>query len=317
MPDKVGEIDSTIAAMMMAALQSGHVGICLCDETDAVRFVNDAFRAAFFPNAPRPPFDFVDALVEAIESENGIQLQTMKLEAFAPRVRERRRNGDLRYDFAVDMYDGSWWWINDHRMPNGWTLVVASDVSRAKNEELKLRAAHDAALRETRTDFLTGLASRRHGLERADAALSDFMTARQPLSLAIIDIDLFKRINDGFGHAVGDEVLVLFAHTLTTLLPAGDQVCRLGGEEFMVVMPDTNEELARLRLHRILLSLQPLSSRHVNATVAFTFSAGIASATMGDSLSALMRRADDALYAAKQAGRNTIRIAPKNASDAA
>ncbi|MDI6027566.1 GGDEF domain-containing protein [Corticibacterium sp. UT-5YL-CI-8] len=317
MPDQMGEIDPTIAAMMMAALQSGHVGFCLCDETDAVRFVNDAFRAAFFPNAPQPPFDFVDALVEAIKSENGIQLQTMTLEAFAPRVRERRRNGDLRYDFAVDMYDGSWWWINDHRMLNGWTLVVASDVSRAKNEELKLRAAHDAAVRETRTDFLTGLASRRHGLERADSALSDFLMARQALSVAIVDIDHFKRINDTFGHAVGDEVLIQFAQTLTALLPPEDQVCRLGGEEFLVVMPDTHEERAQLRLHRILRSLRPLPGTSINGSVAYTFSAGIASAMTGDSLSALMRRADDALYAAKQAGRNMILTASKSASDAA
>lgn len=312
------EIDASVISMLLESLAAGHVGVCLCDADDRVRFVNQTFRLAFFPGAPDVPFDFVDAIAADIAAGTGIRLDSMPLDVFVPRVRDRRRNGAARHDFTVDLTDGSWWWVNDHRLDNGWILVVATDISSTKSEELRLRAAHAAAIEETRTDSLTGVASRKYGLERAEAALAEHRLVQLPLCVAILDIDHFKKVNDTFGHATGDEVLVHFGRTLASSFGEGDQISRLGGEEFLIVMQDTPQERAQLKLQRVLLSLKPLPGTSSRPQLTVTFSAGVALAQPDENLSSLLRRADDALYEAKLGGRASIRLAtPRRNEDAA
>lgn len=311
------KIDPATLEMFLAALNGTHVGICLCDADDHVQFVNETFRSAFFPSAPPVPFDFVDAIAGDIASGKGIKLESMPLEVFVPRVKARRKNGDDRYNFALDLIDGSWWWVNDYRMPNGWILVIASDISKSKSEEVKLRTAHDAAVKETQTDALTGVASRKYGLQRAETILTEHRLAHLPVCLAILDIDHFKRINDTYGHLTGDEVLVHFTQHLSAKLGNDDFVTRLGGEEFLVVMPDTPEERAVLRLQRALLSLEPLPGTKSHPQLSFTFSGGVTLAALQESFHELFRRADDALYTAKQNGRARIEVADRSAFNAA
>ncbi|WP_311029548.1 GGDEF domain-containing protein [Mesorhizobium koreense] len=311
------EVDPATLEIFFAALGGTHVGICLCDADDQVQFVNDKFRSTFFPSAPPMPFDFVDAIAADIASGKGIKLESMPLDVFVPRVRARRKNGDDRYNFALDMMDGSWWWVNDYRMPNGWILVIASDISQSKNEEVRLRAAHDAAVKETQVDALTGVASRKYGLQHAQTILTEHGLAHLPVCFAILDIDHFKRINDTYGHLVGDEVLVHFSRHLSDKLGDGDFVTRLGGEEFLVVLPNAAEERAVLRLQRALLTLEPLPSTKSHAPLTFTFSGGVTLALQQETLPEIFRRADDALYVAKQNGRARIEVADRSAFNAA
>ena len=311
------EIDPATLEMFFAAVGGTHVGVCLCDADDCVQLVNEKFRSTFFPSAPPPPFDFVGALATDIASGKGIKLESMPLDVFVPRVKARRKKGDDRYNFALDMMDGSWWWVNDYRLSNGWTLVIASDISQSKNDEVRLRAAHDAVVKETQVDALTGVASRKYGLHHAQTILTEHRLAHLPVCFAILDIDYFKRINDTFGHLVGDEVLVHFARHLTDKLAQGDSVTRLGGEEFLLVMPNTAEERAVLRLQRVLLSLEPLPGTKSHLPLPFTFSGGITLALPMESLPEIFRRADDALYVAKQNGRARIEVAVRSAFNAA
>jgi len=311
------EIDPVTLEIFFAALGGTHVGVCLCDADDRVQFVNEKFRSTFFPSAPLPPFDFVDALASDIVSGKGIKLESMPLDVFVPRVKARRKNGDDRYNFALDMTDGGWWWVNDYRLPNGWILVIATDISQSKNEEVRLRAAHDAAVKETQVDTLTGVASRKYGLQHAQTILTEHRLAHLPVCFAILDIDHFKRINDTYGHLVGDEVLVHFSRHLSDKLGDGDFVTRLGGEEFLVVLPNAVEERAVLRLQRALLTLEPLPSTKSHAPLSFTFSGGVTLAPEQETLSEIFRRADDALYVAKQNGRARIEVADRSAFNAA
>lgn len=309
---KFEALDPVVLAALAEALAAGHVGICLSDENDAVRFVNGAFRRAFFPHAPETPFNFVDALTDAIMAGDGIRLQTMTLKTFAARVRQMRRDGNPRRDFSVDMTNGNWWWVNDHRLANGWILVVATDISTSKNEEMRLRAAHADAVTQSRTDHLTGLPNRRHGLETAEAELASFKAGGAMLSLAILDIDHFKAINDTYGHEVGDDVLRQFARALKSVFAEEVMLCRLGGEEFLVVAPGSPVERVGQSLRRMLSSSTILVASHRNGEIAYTFSAGVTAAVRTDSVSSLISRADGALYTAKKAGRNVVHIATSN-----
>jgi two-component system cell cycle response regulator len=159
------------------------------------------------------------------------------------------------------------------------------------------------------TDGLTGLYNRRY-LERHLATLVAHALARgKPLSLLALDIDYFKSVNDGFGHAAGDDVLREFARRIRKAVRNIDLACRLGGEEFVVAMPDTDAALSLLvgeRLRQKIASdpfVIPGSGQKLTVTV----SIGVSSLQSAeDTPEALLKRADDALYQAKRDGRNRV-----------
>ncbi|HUG24772.1 GGDEF domain-containing response regulator [Piscinibacter sp.] len=168
------------------------------------------------------------------------------------------------------------------------------------NEKLaaKLRQDHGEAVQEALTDALTGVPNRRHILQLAETALADRRKQSQPLSLAILDLDHFKAINDTHGHSAGDAVLHAFCQHVRARMRSPSVLGRVGGEEFLLLMPGTVLEDACYVLERVRRTLQP------HAGAAYTFSAGLAQARPGESLSQLMDGADQALYRAKRSGRN-------------
>ena len=162
------------------------------------------------------------------------------------------------------------------------------------------------------TDGLTGLHNRRY-LERHLAAMVQQAVARQkPLSVLVLDIDHFKPINDNYGHAVGDDVLREFSRRVRKTVRGFDRACRFGGEEFVVVMPDTDVALALVVGERLRQKIAtdrfnvPNSGGGIDVTVSIGIASLVSSADTPD---ALLKRADDALYRAKRAGRNRVAAA--------
>jgi diguanylate cyclase len=157
-------------------------------------------------------------------------------------------------------------------------------------------------------DDLTGLVNRRHMSELLTAEKLRHDRSGRSTSLALIDIDLFKRVNDEHGHAAGDAVLKTFAETAAGCLRASDVLARWGGEEFLLMLPDT-EALPALRcVERIRTRLAGASFDHVCGDLRVTFSAGLSVLGPDDTVHTLVERADQAMYQAKRSGRNcTIR----------
>jgi diguanylate cyclase (GGDEF)-like protein len=158
------------------------------------------------------------------------------------------------------------------------------------------------------TDQLTGVFNRRAFLDAADRLIAKRARRSQPVSLLLFDLDHFKSINDRFGHAVGDEALKVFARTAVATLRTTDVVARLGGEEFVALIPGSAAEAAvaaeRVRVAFLAAGLV-IAGREMAATV----STGIASGLPPLEINALLARADRALYRAKANGRNRIEIA--------
>ncbi|MFB9883218.1 diguanylate cyclase [Planobispora siamensis] len=157
-------------------------------------------------------------------------------------------------------------------------------------------------------DALTGLHNRRHLMQHLTSAIIEADDDR-PLSLALLDIDHFKQVNDRYGHRAGDEVLVAFAELLGRQVRRSDIVARYGGEEFVVVFAGADAEQARARMDALRERLAERSVEADGHLLTVTFSAGVATATPGISADDLLHAADQALYAAKHGGRNQVRVA--------
>jgi diguanylate cyclase (GGDEF)-like protein len=167
----------------------------------------------------------------------------------------------------------------------------------------RLRAERDGLRFDASLDGLTSVLTRR-ALERA---LHQLEQETRELSLIFLDVDHFKRINDGFGHAVGDRVLAALGRLLRDQVRPSDVVGRYGGEEFVVVLRDASADAARRVAERIRQSIAAASILGLPGRV--TLSAGIAAREPHESMTELIARADLGLYAAKRAGRNRVLVA--------
>ncbi|KAB2901478.1 MAG: GGDEF domain-containing protein [Dokdonella sp.] len=167
----------------------------------------------------------------------------------------------------------------------------------------QLKCKSELLERQSREDALTGLANRRHFDERIVAEIAQASRHGTALSLALIDIDHFKRINDAGGHAQGDAVLATLAAALRTHFRGGDLVARIGGEEFAVLLPQTRLQDACDKLEAIRVQI---AERELVPGWLVTISAGVAQWRLGEHRDALLRRVDGLLYAAKDDGRNRV-----------
>ena len=157
-------------------------------------------------------------------------------------------------------------------------------------------------------DNLTGLINRHAFFDRTESARALAARQHSPISLMMIDIDHFKRINDCFGHAAGDEALCVFARTTEAVLRDQDIMGRLGGEEFALVLPDTDLEGAILAAERLRLTVAGTTLQTTAAPYAMTISVGVVVIDPNEHINAALARADHALYAAKTGGRNRVSV---------
>lgn len=166
-------------------------------------------------------------------------------------------------------------------------------------------------LREQSTrDPLTGLYNRRFFLDYAKRELHRCTRGKRSAGVIALDIDHFKTFNDTYGHDAGDEVLKMLAEVLQTLFREGDVPCRIGGEEFIVMLPGAELKRTVERAEELRAEIEAQELRYSGETLKVTSSIGVAVfPSHGKSLSALMQEADHALYRAKDAGRNTVKVA--------
>ncbi|MDH5181064.1 MAG: GGDEF domain-containing protein [Gammaproteobacteria bacterium] len=157
------------------------------------------------------------------------------------------------------------------------------------------------------TDDLTRLPNRRAFIRRLEDEISRSQRERTPLTLALLDLDHFKAINDRHGHNVGDEILQLFARDILSIFRHYDMVARYGGEEFAVLLPNTSREGALRALTKVKHKAANTWYRNTVANISMpSFSAGVAVHQPGESAKQFIERADTALYRAKQGGRNRV-----------
>ena len=281
--------------------------IAVYDPEDRLRFANAAFRAAWFISEGEEPL-WSDLMRCNYHARRGTVINTVDFEAWLHSTQARRGKTGFRA-FETDLHDGRWLWMTETMQPNGWMLCVASDISSIRTDERALRQDRDFAIKASQTDELTGLPSRRYVMGKlAELVCGADGSDRDAGCLAVLDIDNFKYINDRFGHGVGDAVLKDFAVTLQRHVRKTDIFGRVGGEEFLLILPNTAMAGAESIVQRMLVAVRQSSPLPDQTGFHYTFSAGLAQASRGDDPADVYRRADLALYAAKMNGRNRISI---------
>jgi len=193
---------------------------------------------------------------------------------------------------------------------------IQNTVEASHRELLETRrslTAMQTELAETRQmlneDALTGALNRRGLDQTLEREVARAQRNQTRLSLAMLDLDHFKKLNDTYGHEAGDRMLVHFAVLTKSVLRKSDALVRYGGEEFAVLLPDTDARGALFVLGRLQQLLAKTPLMHERAQISATFSAGIATLRAEENGHALLRRADEAMYQAKHGGRNLIKIA--------
>lgn len=203
-----------------------------------------------------------------------------------------------------------------HFVIGGSTLLILSLVAkwvtdirvRIGLQSRELSQALNTLQHMATQDSLTGLINRRVMVDLVETELKLVERHGHPMTVALIDLDHFKSINDRFGHQAGDAVLTGFAGLASTQLRQVDKVSRWGGEEFLVMLPQVTAQEARQAIERLRIAMGSQTFPQ-HPGVSATFSAGLALARPGESLEHLIERADHALYRAKHAGRNRCELA--------
>lgn len=192
----------------------------------------------------------------------------------------------------------------------GWLTGTLSAIrNKLRQQKIQLENALQQNRLLATQDELTGLSNRRHMTTLLVAERGRQQRNRAPISMVLMDIDHFKRINDSCGHQAGDQVLQIFADVITHGLRAGDALARWGGEEFLLMLPNTTAEDALICVERMRGQLAARSFEHIAPKLTVTFSAGIGVCTVDDRTDAIIERADRAMYRAKTAGRNRTVVA--------
>ncbi|MBR0754441.1 GGDEF domain-containing protein [Bradyrhizobium jicamae] len=174
---------------------------------------------------------------------------------------------------------------------------------------LKLKEAYKRIEELAELDELTGAFNRRSIMRMLDEEIARCARSGTPCSIALIDLDHFKRINDAFGHPTGDEVLRTFSISMFANIRSIDRFGRYGGEEFLLVLPELSQESATRALDRLRAIIADLDWSAFSPGLNATFSAGVATLRANESPDSFLARADSALYAAKARGRNRVAAA--------
>jgi diguanylate cyclase len=296
-----------LSPLLLSFYENSRQLIAIYNDKDVLCYANATFIKALYTE-PNGHSTWADMMRANYTYERGAVIKTDNFEYWLASAMSRRGKQAYRA-FEADLSDGRWIWMTETVNADGWLLNTATDITELKQSERELRQAHVMALRASQTDALTGISNRRHILMLLNQTLLACNDSNETMCLAVFDLDYFKLINDAYGHDAGDKVLCNFAKLLQTSSRRQDGCGRIGGEEFMLILPGVELNHAQTIVARLLdlvRQSRPLTER---PEFSYKTSAGLAIAHKNESAQTLLQRADAALYVAKAAGRDCMALA--------
>jgi diguanylate cyclase (GGDEF)-like protein/PAS domain S-box-containing protein len=236
-------------------------------------------------------------------------------EAFAAVAERLRSDGIHTFETNYKRKDGVTFpaetTIRNIVLDRRYCVIVARDITERKRAEEEVHELQAQLRDQAVHDPLTGLFNRRYLDEELGRELIRATRSGRPVGMIMCDIDHFKAVNDTHGHLVGDQVLRAFAELLRSQTRGSDIVCRYGGEEVLLLLPDASRDATYQRAEqlRMALAAQPIPVGELAVPVTASFGVAVMPKN-GATSDELIRAADEAMYAAKQAGRNRVVVAP-------
>lgn len=276
-------------------------GFVFFDADDRLEMSNSRYREIYGASGEliEPGISFEEILRRGVATGQYPAAKGREEAYIAERLSAHR---NPRAPIEQELPGGRWLRILERKTRDGGTVGFRTDITELKEREFALQ-------RLATTDPLTGAMNRRRFMEAADRELRRARRYGAPLSVALIDIDWFKRINDNHGHAVGDKVLRRLVQEMNTTLREHDLVCRYGGEEFAILFPETDGAHAEVAIERLRAIIETIEICAETGSVRPTASIGCTEIdTHSDSMETALARADKALYEAKDGGRNCCRM---------
>lgn len=268
------------------------VGILTCDEDGRILYLNH--MVADLLGSPS---------TEETQRINLFTFPLLQQSGFSARLKESfETNMHVKYEMNYESKWGRKIWLNIHNKPfvskgKKLVMVIIDDLTERKNIENQLTSL-------SYTDTLTGIFNRRYFIRRAEEEIILAKQLNRSFSIIMLDIDHFKRVNDNFGHEVGDVILKTITSCIMEKIRKTDTLARWGGEEFVILLTDISYHQAlviaeKLRKHLMTTEITPVG--HVTASL------GVAAYGDGDTLEDMIQRVDKMLYSAKSEGRNCVR----------
>jgi diguanylate cyclase (GGDEF)-like protein len=284
---------------LLAALEEIALGVVLLDCDLRVKFVNSAFLRLYrLPDKSIVSTRDFEGLMRVVVGRRRILAPAEFNSYIENRVKEVRAGIEAWRDIRMD--DGQVIRVHCKALPTGGRMLVYADVTDLVQhaDQLKVLAT---------VDGMTGLFNRRHFLSLAEIEWTRYQRHRRPMSLVLFDIDRFKSINDSFGHYAGDHVIMQIAEICRQQKRKSDITARFGGEEFLILLPETELVPAQRVAERLRRKVENSPIALASNVISTTISVGVAEVDPAmASIFDLIKLADKALYLAKDSGRNRV-----------
>ncbi|WP_339725693.1 GGDEF domain-containing protein [uncultured Paraglaciecola sp.] len=256
---------------------------------------------------------FSQLLRLAYKNQQGPNIETDDIEQWLKDAQKKRRSQEFRI-FEVDHTDGSWYLMSEQTLPSGELLLHAKSISTQKVVEQTLSEHVHTLTDLALTDELTQIANRRSFIAKVKSEINLYQRNKRAFTFCILDIDYFKKINDRHGHQVGDNVLRQLSKLLKNTLREYDYLGRIGGEEFGILLRDTQATEAFEIMNRLRENVMSYTFNRSSNPVNITLSIGLVESWLGCTFELLYSQSDIGLFKAKNNGRNQVVVVDNNQS---
>ncbi|TWX47411.1 sensor domain-containing diguanylate cyclase [Colwellia hornerae] len=299
--------DISIEKIIIESLALTKDGVGIFNRDDRLIYCNDAIGRLFGMSAEEAlNKSFSELSADCFNSPRGINIEFTTLEAWLSHASAKRRSCPFR-TFEVDTQEGKWFLVTEQIVHNDYLYMYITDITEKKANERALQLMSEQFQKLATIDSLTGIYNRRYFYEKANAEFNRSSRKNKIFSIMFFDLDNFKHINDKFGHAAGDAVLKCFAVNVQTHLRNYDTFARVGGEEFAILLPNTEKDNACVIAERIRASIEALMIPFEKESLKITVSVGVVENLIDiKSIDQIMNNADKRLYQAKSNGRNQV-----------
>ena len=299
---------AAICANLKEFIELSHDGYAIFDGEDRLIYWNKKFAELMYISETKSdPITLDHLLIDNFSNNRGVRVDSGDIESFISYAKKIRRSRDFRL-FEVDFVDGRWFLFSEQLNEKNEMLVQIKDITKQKVYEKSLADEVTDLRSVALTDELTRVGNRRALVESVKNELSRCQRSGASMTMLLIDLDLFKTVNDKYGHHAGDAALRHVADLIKRALRPYDILGRIGGEEFAVFLSNTTGEDGLLIAERTREAIEGNPVVYEEREINLTISLGMTTQGCNANFEDLYKQADEALYQAKASGRNRVSI---------